>query len=292
MKCLELFAGIGGFSAAFKNQNIVCAVDINEQAARVYRSNFEHPFLIAEIASLSVAWFHKHSADLWWMSPPCTPFTRRGRSAGLEDPRSSALKHLIEIVPQVLPNLICIENVVGFERSTAFNHVCREWGKVGYHMDWTIACPTLLGWPNLRPRFYAIASLERNRTLSRIYEKLDRVLFSDFLDASNDEIESLRLENRLANQYEKAIDRVQATNVGEVTACFTAAYGKSVIRSGSYLDTGTGYRRFSPREVCRLLGFEDDFVLPSELSRRQLWHLLGNSLSIPVIRAVFGGAVN
>jgi site-specific DNA-cytosine methylase len=289
---LELFAGIGGFSAAFKNQTIVCAVDINEQAARVYRSNFKHTFLIAEIASLSAEWFYEQSADLWWMSPPCTPFTRRGRSAGLEDPRSSALRHLIGIVPQVLPNLICIENVVGFERSKAFHRICREWGKVGYHIDWTLACPTHLCWPNLRPRFYAIASLEKNRILSRRYENLSRVRLSDFLVASAEEIESLRLENRLANQYEKAIDRVQATNIDAVTACFTSAYGKSVIRSGSYLETGAGYRRFSPREVCRLLGFEDDFVLPSELSRRQLWHLLGNSLSIPVIRALFGEAIS
>ena len=291
MKCLELFAGIGGFSAAFRNQTNVTAVDINEQAARVYRCNFNHPYLIAEIATLSEEWFHEQSADLWWISPPCTPFTRRGKSAGLEDPRSVALRHLIEIVPQVLPSLICIENVAGFERSDAFYRICREWGKGGYHVDWTIACPTHLGWPNYRPRFYAIASLERNRTLSRTYENLAHNRLSDFLDASNDEIESLRLANRLVNQYEKAIDRVNPANADSVAACFTAAYGKSVIRSGSYLVTEKGYRRFSPREVCRLLGFGDDFVFPGELSQRQLWHLLGNSLSIPVIRAVFGGVL-
>jgi len=258
---LELFAGIGGFSAAFRNQTNVTAVDINEQAARVYRCNFSHPYLIAEISALPEEWFHKQSADLWWISPPCTPFTRRGKSAGLEDPRSVALKHLIEIVPKVLPSLICIENVVGFERSDAFFRICREWGKGGYHVDWTITCPTQLGWPNFRPRFYAIASLERKRRLSRTYENVAPVRLSDFLDASNDEIESLRLANRMANQYEKAIDRVHPK------------------------------KRFSPREVCRLLGFSDDFVFPDELSQRQLWHLLGNSLSIPVIRAVFGGVL-
>jgi site-specific DNA-cytosine methylase len=158
-------------------------------------------------------------------------------------------------------------------------------------VDWTITCPTQLGWPNFRPRFYAIASLERKRRLSRTYENVAPVRLSDFLDASNDEIESLRLANRMANQYEKAIDRVHPKNVDSIAACFTAAYGKSVIRSGSYLVTETGYRRFSPREVCRLLGFSDDFVFPDELSQRQLWHLLGNSLSIPVIRAVFGGVL-
>lgn len=290
MKCLELFAGIGGFSAAFRNETIVHAVDISEQAAMVYRSNFDHPFLISEIASLPVEWFQEQEADLWWLSPPCSPFTRRGRSAGLEDPRSLALKHLIDIVPQVLPSTLLIENVVGFERSDAFYRICREWGRSGYSVDWTIACPSQLGWPNLRPRFYAIACLDRNRILNRMFEKMNRVRLSDLLDAQSDEMASLQLENRIANQYEMAIDRVQRSNAEAVTACFTSSYGKSVIRSGSYLETSKGYRRFSPREVCRLLGFEDEFVLPSELSHRQLWHLLGNSLSIPVIQTVFADA--
>lgn len=123
-----------------------------------------------------------------------------------------------------------------------------------------------------------------------MFEKVNRVRLSEFLDASSEEMASLQLENRIANQYEMAIDRVQRSNAEAVTACFTSSYGKSVIRSGSYLETSKGYRRFSPREVCRLLGFEDDFVLPAELSHRQLWHLLGNSLSIPVIQTVFADA--
>jgi hypothetical protein len=81
-----------------------------------------------------------------------------------------------------------------------------------------------------------------------------------------------------------------------LTACFTSAYGRSPVRSGSYLalapraectgDDPPPLRRFSPAEVLRLLGFPAAFRLPPELPRDAAWHLAGNSLSLPAVRAV------
>jgi site-specific DNA-cytosine methylase len=69
-----------------------------------------------------------------------------------------------------------------------------------------------------------------------------------------------------------------------MAACFASSYGKMIVRGGSYLWQDGGYRRFSPREVANVLGFSADFILPGELSDRRLWHLLGNSLSLPAVR--------
>jgi site-specific DNA-cytosine methylase len=291
MKCLELFAGIGGFAAAFPHLQIANAVDIDVHAASVYRSNFAHPFHIAEIASLPIDWFAAQEADCWWMSPPCTPFTRRGNGAGLSDARSAALKRLIEVVCELTPPMICLENVVGFESSDAFDLLRRRWTKSGYQIDWTHFCPTDLGWPNRRPRFYAVASQSHREKICRRPPEFVHRRLSEYLDPTvppntGDE-PGLWITEITARQYDRAIDKVDATDERAVAACFTAAYGRSMIKSGSYLQNDHGLRRFTPREVERLLGFNDSFRLPRELKSRKLWHLLGNSLSIPSLRAVF-----
>ncbi|XZE45649.1 DNA cytosine methyltransferase [Pirellulaceae bacterium SH467] len=291
MKCLELFAGIGGFAASFPHLQIVNAVDIDVHAACVYRSNFAHPFHIAEIASLEIDWFAAQGADCWWMSPPCTPFTRRGNNAGLSDPRCAALKHLIDVVCELTPQLVCIENVVGFESSDAFDLLRRRWTKAGYLIDWTHFCPSELGWPNLRPRFYAIASYSHRERICRRSRDVVKRKLSDYLEDSLGPAahceSGLWIANQMAQQYDRAIDKVDPADSDAVAACFTAAYGRSIIKSGSYIRTEHGLRRFTPREVARLLGFDESFQLPAELRHRKLWHLLGNSISVPSLRAVF-----
>jgi len=79
---------------------------------------------------------------------------------------------------------------------------------------------------------------------------------------------------------------VDAAQPGACAACFTSAYGRSVVRSGSYLATPTGLRRFSPQEILRLLDFPDTYRLPPGLPLRAAWPLVGNSLSVRAVRWV------
>ena len=286
MQVLELFAGIGGFAAAFPDVEIVDAIDIDQSAREVYSANFKHNYSVKEIASLPLEWFSRYSSDIWWMSPPCTPFTQRGARRDLDDPRSAAIRHLIDAVASIRPPLVCIENVIGFETSQAFQHLQDRWQQVGYHLQTHTLCPTALGWPNRRPRVYCIASLESP------YEMRPPILeprsLREFVDRSitPETHPTLWLETKTVDRYFDAMDRVSLANESAVTACFASSYGKAIVRSGSYLETQWGYRRFSPREVARLLGFHDTFHLPETLSIQRQWHLLGNSLSLPAIQHI------
>ncbi len=76
------------------------------------------------------------------------------------------------------------------------------------------------------------------------------------------------------------MDRVDLSRPDCLTACFGSSYGKAIVHAGSYCKHGASYRRFSPREVARLLGFSPSMLLPETVSYRRLWKLLGNSLSI------------
>jgi site-specific DNA-cytosine methylase len=79
---------------------------------------------------------------------------------------------------------------------------------------------------------------------------------------------------------------VDAEDRSAETHCFTSAYGRSVVRSGSYLRTRAGVRRFSPHEIVRLLGFPEQYQLPEDWPARRLWPLVGNSLSVAAVRYV------
>jgi site-specific DNA-cytosine methylase len=90
----------------------------------------------------------------------------------------------------------------------------------------------------------------------------------------------------MARQYAGAIDVIDAADPHARCACFTAAYGRSPVRSGSYLATSGGLRRFSPQEILRLLGFPASFRLDLRLTREQAWRLVGNSLSVMAVTHV------
>lgn len=51
------------------------------------------------------------------------------------------------------------------------------------------------------------------------------------------------------------------------------------------IDNGN-IRRFSEREIKRLFGFPDDFIIPADVSRNHTFDLFGNSVVIPVAKAV------
>ena len=103
-RVLELYCGIGGCAAALgPGREIVAAVDINRTALEVYRHNFPHPVVARTIDSIGPADLERWRADLWWLSPPCQPFTRRGLRRDDADPRSASLLHLIELLDRAPP---------------------------------------------------------------------------------------------------------------------------------------------------------------------------------------------
>lgn len=288
MRLLELFSGLGGVSAALSRQHqVVVAIDINELASEVYRANFSSPFQVREIMSLTDQHLSDFEADVWWMSPPCQPFTRRGRKGDLNDPRSQALLRIANAIKKVQPNYVAMENVVGFEESDAFDMLARVLSSTGYQFSFTDLCSTQFGLPNLRPRFFLAASRLSNPKIDPILHSRDLRPISQFLDSAQQLAnwgDSLRVNETILNKYYHAVSLVEPDSTS--SRCFTSAYGKSVVRSGSYLKTSDGFRRFSPSEQLRLLGFSNEFQLPSHFSTRQLWKLVGNSVSIPCVQHV------
>jgi site-specific DNA-cytosine methylase len=280
LRVLELFCGIGGCAAALNDRaQIIAAVDQNRRALVSYQSNFAHPTYPHVVESIPERTWLEWDADVWWMSPPCQPFTGRGRRRDLDDARTRGLVAVLARVAALRPRVVALENVLGFVGSRAHQLVRDVLDRAGYTTRETTLCPTELGLPNRRPRFYLIASQEALGDWPA--REGTTVALKDTLDARP--APALWCDPELERRYDGALDVVDAADSIACTACFTSAYGRSIVRSGSYLRTSTGLRRFSPNEILRLLGFPDTYELPTEITPAAAWPLVGNSVSVRAV---------
>ncbi len=286
LRVLELYCGIGGCATALGEvAEQVTAVDVNRLALSVYSRNFAHLAVPALVESLPIDRLKRWNADLWWMSPPCQPFTQRGRQRDIEDPRARTFLALLERIAAVRPTTIACENVPPFRHSKVRERLLDTLDRSGYEtVRETVLCPTDFGIPNRRRRYYLIASRDSLRPPQPPIRKPTRL--SQYLDSAPSP--DLTVDPALVARFRGALHVVRADDPEAVTQCFTSAYGRSPVRSGSYCAEGSGIRHFSPREILRLLGFPPTFHLPETLSLRKSWRLVANSLSIVPVRHVLG----
>jgi site-specific DNA-cytosine methylase len=288
---LELFAGLGGAAAAvrslaptLRSPPRVTAVDVSDKALALYRRSFpDHETVPALIERLPTERLAAFGADLWWLSPPCQPYTRRGLGRDVDDPRAAGLLALVRAIPEVRPRHLALENVPGFLGSESHRRLREALDGAGYEVAETTLCPTELGVPNRRRRVYLVASLDGLAPPEPI-EPREPDPLAGFLDP--DALDGpwgpeLAVSPDLLERYPHALGLVGPE--ARDSACFTAAYGRSPVRSGSYLATPEGVRRVSPREIARLLGLPEPGDRWDDVPAKTLWRHLGNSLSVPAV---------
>ncbi|MEM9292870.1 MAG: DNA cytosine methyltransferase [Acidobacteriota bacterium] len=299
LRVFELYSGLGGCAAALaqaswrEQAQVVAAADQNPYARAAYTLNFPHPVLKFNLAKVRVQELATIEANLWWLSPPCQPYTRRGHRRDDEDPRARSLLHLMDILEQLgpaAPTSLALENVPGFAESRCHRRLRKTLDKLGFLVQEGQLCPSELGGATRRRRFFLVASRQGRplpfpRPTAEIPGSPTPPL-SAHVDPSMDDLEDLRPSEKILQAYSEALSVVNREDPQALTACFTAAYGRSPVRSGSYLSTPSGLRRFSPREILNFLGFPPGYQLPPiprDLPWRKAYQLVGNSLSVPCV---------
>ena len=288
-KLIEWHCGIGGASAAAADRfQTIAAIDIKREAIEIYSHNFpDHQVFVRNIETIPDSVVTNWGpADIWWMSPPCQPHTVLGKKLDMADPRSASFARMLQLIDRFRPSCLAMENVPGFGQSLSRNLLVQTLEKAGYRFQEEIICPTRWGWPNRRSRYYLVACRDPFSGFKPSDESLMRKCnLSDVIDTTLDFNESLFIDHAFLEKYAGAIHLADRSNPGEITNCFTSAYGRSATRCGSYLllpenDQPQKARRFSPREVLSLLNFPVEYELPSGLSNKRLWPMVGNSLAL------------
>ncbi|MDZ4835217.1 MAG: DNA cytosine methyltransferase [Candidatus Melainabacteria bacterium] len=289
LTAIELFSGIGAFAEACRSTGIkvVAAYDQNEHANKVYKSNFGLEPIKRNLESLGLEDFPQ--ANIWWMSPPCTPFSRRGERKDDVDPRSQALAKLIEIIPQRLPDFIFLENVEGFIDSKMHDRYSKTLAECGYQNISFSICSSTFGVPMRRPRFFIAAS----RTVPLVEPDIERFRESrnlpEFLTRNDDH--RLFLSPETVEKYRAVLNIVDPHQTDAYLICFTRGYFKCRKASGSLIQLPDGIVRFvAPDEIIELFGFSGEFRLPEDMPLSVKWRLVGNSVDVRAIRAVLSTA--
>jgi DNA (cytosine-5)-methyltransferase 1 len=294
IRALELFCGIGGFAAATAGTNIrvAGAVDQSPAALDVYRMNFPgHDAWQLNLENVTAEELQVFGADFWWLSPPCQPYTVRGAGRDIEDPRAVSFRRILDVMARIpeanLPQQMALENVEGFARSGMRKRLVDLLASRGFKLQECILCPTELGVPMRRPRYYLMASRLRLSPPVVIVDMPLRPL-GDYLDGGDGSgiPDELQVGRDVLAKFGKGFRILDPKDPQAYTTCFTSGYGRSLMCAGSYLRCRGGVRRFSPEEIARLLHFPDGFRFPERMTLRKKWHLVGNSLSVAAVRKV------
>ncbi|XP_054130233.1 tRNA (cytosine(38)-C(5))-methyltransferase isoform X2 [Melozone crissalis] len=88
---------------------------------------------------------------------------RTGLQGDVSDPRTKSFLYILDILPrlQKLPKYLLLENVKGFESSSARNELLQTLATCGFKYQEFLLSPTCLGIPNSRLRYFLIARLHQ-----------------------------------------------------------------------------------------------------------------------------------
>ncbi len=131
MTVLDLFAGAGGFSEAFRQAgfDIVGAVEFDRAAAATYAANFG-PIVAAMPIQEWLATGDVPQVDVVVGGPPCQGFSQLGLQDP-EDERSKLWSEYVETVLRARPKYFVLENVGAFTKAPEYGGLSAEVGPDG-----------------------------------------------------------------------------------------------------------------------------------------------------------------
>ena len=217
-------------------------------------------------------------ADLWWTVAALPALHAPGQAARPRrsaQPRASSISSSCSI--GVRPPALALENVPEMRGSQAHARLREVLDRNGYAVAERLLCPTELGIPNRRRRFYLVASRDAPDRLGGRGFAVDHRPARCARFAPTAVLLPRRRRRAASCRRPRAARALRARRrprrrrrPGAVAATFTAAYGRSPVRAGSYLRrNGHVARRFSPAEILRLLGFPASYRLPAGPAARQ-----------------------
>ncbi|WP_029608810.1 DNA cytosine methyltransferase [Mycoplasma simbae] len=168
-KILDLFSGAGGFSYGLDSLpyfETLVAVDFDKHALETFKFNFPKarcvlgdickPDTKKELLEIS----KKIGINMIIGGPPCQGFSLKGKNLGLDDPRNFLFLEFLDIVEDLLPKIVIIENVKNMIKSSNgyfIDQIISKLKKNGYKCDYGVLNAHDFGVPQNRERAIIIA---------------------------------------------------------------------------------------------------------------------------------------
>ena len=307
---IDLFAGIGGFRIALQELGGKCVFssEFNQHAQRSYELNFgEIPF--GDITKLDINLVPKHR--VLCAGFPCQPFSISGKMKGFEDTRGTLIYHVFEIIEKCKPEVIFLENVkhlVYHDKKRTLTTIIQHLERLGYVISKKILNASDFGLPQNRERIIIIGHQNKKFDFSKI-KKQPKPVLKDFLDNEND-FEWLDEPYTILDQQKrqdsglifagyrnktirKAGVRQGTEHLSRVHKQPNRIYSTEGVHPALPSQESSGrfwiwhqgkVRKLTIEECYRIMGFPAHFKMIS--SRGELYKQIGNSVAIPMIKAV------
>lgn len=291
LKFIDLFAGIGGIRLGFEDANTECifSSEWDKFAQKTYEANFgEVPH--GDITQIDAKDIPEH--DILLAGFPCQPFSKIGKREGFKNATQGTLFFdVVRILDYHKPAAFLLENVTGIlsdDGGKTIQVIMGALDELGYDASYEILNSADFGLPQNRRRVIFVGFLkDLNVNFQYPVGSTKKVPISDILEFG---VEGYEISEHLQKSYlfkkddgkpqivDKDSSMVQANTL-------VASYHKIQRITGTFVKDGpTGLRLLSKNECLKLQGFPLDFSIP--VSRTQMYRQLGNSVSVPVIKAV------
>lgn len=162
MRVVDLFCGCGGLSLGFEKagMEVVAAFDNWAEALAVYRNNFCHPAIQADLMDVnsSVETIRPYRPDMIIGGPPCQDFSSAGKR-NENNGRGDLTVAFARIVSAIRPKWFVMENVARIQKTQKLKDSIDIFLHARYGLTYAVLNAALCGVPQKRKRFVLIGCL-------------------------------------------------------------------------------------------------------------------------------------
>jgi DNA-cytosine methyltransferase len=255
--------------------------------------------------------------DTYVFSPPCQPYSKAGKGAGVADPsRGQLVKHSLKYMKVQKPRLAIMEQVATImdRHPKMFKKITHTMQKIGYKVFWKRINTSQWGVPQNRERVYVVAikksSYKREfkwpKTVPLTYT-VEKMIVPQLGD-DNTRLPSKMSDPRARVMVKRAYMKCKKKNINPKSQFVTvdvdcsekfASHGTSIHPClTATRDRTSGWwwslvgRRAALAELCQIQGVQmKDLPSATSVTAREMGHMLGNSMSLNVIERVLGASL-
>lgn len=303
MKAISLFAGVGGICLGFKQANfdIVFANDIDYHTSLTYSLNFKHNLVIDDIKNIDTK--NVSDADVVLFGFPCQSFSIAGNQKGLDDERGELFFEALRFIHDKQPKSFLLENVknlISHDGGRTFRIILDALKNEGYYIRYQVLNACEYGnIPQNRERIYVVGFKDK--------QCADKFYFPDPVELTTSIGDIVKKNIKMDAKYyygEKSkyyamlkdsitkkdtiyqLRRIYVReNKSNLCPTLTANMGMGGHNVPLILDD-FGIRKLTPKECFLFQGFPENYILPSNLADCHLYKQAGNSVCVPVVKAI------
>lgn len=314
---IDLFAGIGGVKLGLTKAgfDVIFSNDCDKFCEITFRHNFPNAVLdTRKIEEVILNMDDIPSHDLLAAGFPCQPFSLAGLKKGFEDPRGSLFHKVVDILDNKKPQAFLLENVKNLKNHAKGETLKIMLGILRDKLNYFVPEPQILnsknfGVPQNRERIYIVGFKDK-----KAFENFKYPEGSDLVPRIRDVLEEsvddwYYLSQKYYEGLVKHAERHKAKKQGFGLKILdkdgisnTLVVGnmgrernliKDAVRNNFYKEgmdraltkNNEGVRKLTIRECARLQGFPESFSF-EKVSKTQAYKQLGNTVSVPAIKAV------